>query len=382
MKENIEIFEEFHKDASSNARVGVLNLPHGRVRTPSFMPVGTLATVKAMTKDMLEELGFDIILANTYHLNLRPGIEVIKNAGGLHGFTGWQRNFLTDSGGFQVFSLSRLRKITEEGIKFQSHIDGSCHLFTPENVVNLQTGFNSDIQMQLDVLSPYGSSKKETQEHLDITINYMKRAFAAWLGTDSSYNGSLFPIMQGGFYKDLREQSLQAILEHSPRGIAIGGLSVGEPEDVYNEFLSFSTSIIPREKPVYVMGIGTPEYILEAVKNGVDLFDCVLPSRNARNGNLFTFDGPISIKQKRYELDNDPIDLRCNCAVCRRYSKAYLRHLFKSKEILYSTLATYHNLAFLSNLMFKIRDAIKKDKFMHFYNTFLKIYNGNKVAED
>lgn len=373
-KEDIEIYSLIHKDEMSCARCGILKLPHGIVHTPAFMPVGTHATVKAMRKDDLEELGFDIILANTYHLHLRPGASIVENAGGLHGFTGWQRNFLTDSGGFQVFSLSRLRRITSEGIKFQSHIDGSYHMFTPEGVVRLQERFNSDIQMQLDVLSPYGSSKKETLEHLKLTINYMGRAFDAWHNTKSSYEGSLFPIMQGGFYKDLRMQSLESILEFSPRGIAIGGLSVGEPKEVYNEMLNFSASIIPKEKPIYVMGIGTPQYILEAVKNGVDLFDCVLPSRNARNGNLFTFNGPISIKQKRYESDSNPIDLRCNCSVCRRYSRAYLHHLFKSKEILYSMLATYHNLAFLSNLMFKVRDAIQKNRFMHFYNTFLNVY--------
>ena len=374
MKEDIQIFTLLHEDACSKARTGVLTLPHGRVSTPCFMPVGTHATVKAMRKDDLAELGFSLILANTYHLHLRPGLDVIKNAGGLHGFTSWRGNFLTDSGGFQVFSLSRLRKITEEGVKFQSHIDGSYHMFTPESVVAIQAGFNSDIQMQLDVLSPYGSSKNETETHLKTTINYLNRSFKTWQDTPASYQGTLFPIMQGGFYKDLRQQSLDAIMECNPRGIAIGGLSVGEPKDVYNEFLAFSSSIIPRSKPIYVMGIGTPQYILEAVKNGVDMFDCVLPSRNARNGNLFTFNGPISIKQTQYEKDNNPVDLRCNCAVCRQYSKSYLRHLFKSKEILYSILATYHNLAFLSNLMFKIRDAIQKDRFMHFYNTFLKIY--------
>ncbi len=373
-KEDVKIYSLLHKDEGSDARCGILQLPHGTVRTPAFMPVGTHASVKAMRKDDLEELGFDIILANTYHLHLRPGASIIENANGLHGFTGWQRNFLTDSGGFQVFSLSRLRKITSEGIKFQSHIDGSTHIFTPESVVRLQEAFNSDIQMQLDVLSPYGSSKKESAEHLATTINYMDRAFNEWHNTSPSYQGSLFPIMQGGFYKELRMQSLEAILEHSPRGIAIGGLSVGEPKEVYNEMLAFSASIVPKAFPIYVMGIGTPQYILEAVKNGVDLFDCVLPSRNARNGNLFSFNGPISIKQKRYERDNNPIDLRCNCSVCRRYSRAYLHHLFKSHEILYSMLATYHNLAFLSNLMFKIRDAIQKDRFLRFYNTFLNIY--------
>jgi len=374
MKNEKNIFSLLHKDALSFARTGLLHLPHGDVRTPAFMPVGTNATVKAIRKEDLELLGFDIILANTYHLHLRPTSSIIENAGGLHGFSGWQRNFLTDSGGFQVFSLAKLRKVSDEGVRFQSHIDGSYHMFSPEGVVEEQARFNSDIQMVLDIMSPYGKTKQEAEKDLEFTINYMKRAFSTWRSLSSSYHGSLFPIMQGGFYKDLRQRSLDAILEEEPRGVAIGGLSVGEPTEVYNEFLEYSSSIIPKHLPVYVMGIGSPEYILEAVKNGVDLFDCVLPTRNARNGNLFTFNGPISIKQNRYKLDNNPIDLRCNCAICRRYSRSYLHHLFKTKEILYSMLASYHNLAFLSNLIFKIRDAIQKDKFMHFYNTFLKIY--------
>lgn len=374
MKEDRNIFTCLHKDSFSRARTGFLQLPHGRVRTPAFMPVGTSAAVKGMTKDSLTELGFDIILANTYHLNLRPGEQVIRNAGGLHGFTGWTKNFLTDSGGFQVFSLSKLRKITEEGVKFQSHIDGSARLLTPESVVRLQEGFNSDIQMQLDICSPFGITKKETERDLNITINWLDRAFAAWHKTPAHYEGALFPIMQGGFFKDLREKSLEAILKHNPRGIAVGGLSVGESEELYKEFLQFSVSIIPEEKPVYIMGIGTPQYILEAVKNGVDIFDCVLPSRNARNGSLFTRQGAISIKKSEFEFDLSPIDRQCNCNVCRQYSRSYLRHLFRSKEILYSVLATYHNLAFLNNMIFEIRDAILNDCFGEYYETFLKNY--------
>ncbi len=374
MKEEKDIFTTIHEDAYSRARTGILQLPHGEVLTPAFMPVGTAASVKAMTKDWLGEIGFQIILANTYHLFLRPGIEVIKAAGGLHGFSGWKKNFLTDSGGFQVFSLSKLRKITEAGVKFQSHIDGSSCFLSPEIAVELQTGFNSDIQMQLDICSSYGITKAETLSDLKITMNWLDRAFAAWNKTGSLYDGALFPIVQGGFFEDLRLQSLEAILKHKPRGIAIGGLSIGEPKEKYLEFLEFTAKQIPRKKPVYVMGIGTPDYILEAVKNGVDLFDCVLPSRNARNGSLFTHKGAISIKRKEYEFDFSPIDEKCNCKVCRQYGKAYLRHLFRTKEILYSMLATYHNLYFLHNMVCDIRKAIETDSFNTYYENFLKTY--------
>ena len=373
MKEKKEIYRLLHKDANGRARTGVLELPHGQVLTPAFMPVGTGASVKAMTKDDLNE----IILANTYHLFLRPGIEVIEQAGGLHGFLGWTKNFLTDSGGFQVFSLSKLRKITEEGVRFQSHIDGSSRFLSPEIAVKLQTGFNSDIQMQLDICSAYGISKAETLVDLKITMNWLDRAFNAWHDSPETYEGALFPIIQGGFFEDLRLQSLEAILKHDPRGIAIGGLSIGEPKDLYSEYLAFTAKHIPAEKPVYVMGIGTPDYILEAVKNGVDIFDCVLPSRNARNGSLFTHTGAISIKRKEYEFDFTPIDLHCTCKVCRQYTRAYLRHLFRTKEILYSMLATYHNLAFLYNMIQDIRNAIQNDSFTKYYNAFLKNYRND-----
>ena len=361
MKEKKEIYRLLHKDANGRARTGVLELPHGQVLTPAFMPVGTGASVKAMTKDDLNEIGFQIILANTYHLSLRPGIEAIEQAGGLHGFSGWTKNFLTDSGGFQVFSLSKLRKITEEGVRFQSHIDGSSRFLSPEIAVKLQTGFNSDIQMQLDICSAYGISKAETLADLKITMNWLDRAFKAWHNSPETYEGALFPIIQGGFFEDLRLQSLEAILKHDPRGIAIGGLSIGEPKDLYSEYLAFTAKHIP------------------AVKNGVDIFDCVLPSRNARNGSLFTHTGAISIKRKEYEFDFTPIDRHCTCKVCRQYTRAYLRHLFRTKEILYSMLATYHNLAFLYNMIQDIRNAIQNDSFTEYYNAFLKNYrNDNK----
>lgn len=376
MKERKNIYTLLHQDAGSAARTGVVSLPHGTVQTPAFMPVGTAATVKGMTKDDLHEIGFEIILANTYHLFLRPGLEVIKQAGGLHGFSGWNKNFLTDSGGFQVFSLSQLRKITEDGVTFQSHIDGSKQFLSPEIAVQVQAGFNSDIQMQLDICSPYGISKRETEKALVLTTAWAQRAMQEWEKTDGSYQGSLFPIVQGGFFEDLRIRSIESIMELDPHGIAIGGLSVGEPEDVYKAFLAFTAAHIPKNKPLYVMGIGTPDYILEAVKNGVDLFDCVLPSRNARNGNLFTRTGPLSIKKREYEFDFGPIDPTCSCKVCRNYSRAYLRHLFRSKEILYSMLATYHNLAFLHRMVGEIREAITQDRFSEYYCGFLKEYYG------
>lgn len=375
MRERKNIYTLLHQDAGSAARTGVIRLPHGTVQTPAFMPVGTAATVKGITKDDLHEIGFEIILANTYHLFLRPGMDVIKQAGGLHGFSGWDKNFLTDSGGFQVFSLSQLRKIKEEGVTFQSHIDGSRQFLSPEIAVQVQAAFNSDIQMQLDICSPYGIPKKETEKALTLTTAWMHRAVREWDQTEG-YEGSLFPIIQGGFFEDLRLRSIESIMECDPHGIAIGGLSVGEPEDVYKEFLAFTAAHVPKHKPLYVMGIGTPDYILEAVKNGVDIFDCVLPSRNARNGNLFTRTGPISIKKKEYEYDFGPIDPSCSCKVCRNYSRAYLRHLFRCKEILYSMLATYHNLAFLHRMVAEIREAITADRFSEYYRRFLKDYYG------
>ena len=375
MRERKNIYTFLHQDAGSAARTGVIRLPHGTVQTPAFMPVGTAATVKGITKDDLHEIGFEIILANTYHLFLRPGMDVIKRAGGLHGFSGWNKNFLTDSGGFQVFSLSQLRKIKEEGVTFQSHIDGSRQFLSPEIAVQVQAAFNSDIQMQLDICSPYGIPKKETEKALTLTTAWMHRAVREWDQTEG-YEGSLFPIIQGGFFEDLRLRSIESIMECDPHGIAIGGLSVGEPEEVYKEFLAFTAAHVPKHKPLYVMGIGTPDYILEAVKNGVDIFDCVLPSRNARNGNLFTRTGPISIKKKEYEYDFGPIDPSCSCKVCRNYSRAYLRHLFRCKEILYSMLATYHNLAFLHRMVAEIRDAITADRFSEYYRRFLKDYYG------
>lgn len=372
---DLKFFEIKHESSDGKARTGILHLPHGDVQTPVFMPVGTNATVKAMPKNFLEEIGFEIILANTYHLYLRPGADLIQKAGGLHGFSKWNKNFLTDSGGFQVFSLSKLRKITDEGVKFQSNIDGSYHFFTPENIVQTQTKFNSDIQMQLDVCTGFNEDRKTAEKALKVTSNWLLRAKKEWeIQKENGYKGILFPIVQGHFFEDLRKQSAEFVSSLDMPGIAIGGLSVGEPHEEFVHFMNFTCDCLPREKPKYVMGIGTPEYILDAVQSGVDMFDCVLPTRNARNGSYFTRRGPLSIKQERWAYDFSPVDSECDCMVCKTYSKAYLRHLFKSQEILSSILASYHNLYFLNNLVKEIRNAINENRFEEYRKNFLEKY--------
>lgn len=373
------IFDIKHESTDGKSRTGVLHLPHGDVQTPVFMPVGTNATVKALTKDDLDEIGFEIILANTYHLYLRPGSDIIEQAGGLHGFSGWKKNFLTDSGGFQVWSLSKLRKITEEGALFSSNIDGSRHMFTPEKVVDIQTQFNSDIQMQLDVCTGWGEDKKSAIHALEITKNWLKRAKQEWIQKrDSGYKGILMPIVQGNFFEDLRIQSAEFVTGMELPAIAIGGLSVGEPPEVFASMLDFTVNYLPKEKAKYVMGIGTPDYILDAVHSGIDMFDCVLPTRNARNGSYFTRDGNLPIKQERFAHDFGPLDPECNCKVCRTYSRAYLRHLFKEQEILGSMLASYHNLYFLHHMMKEIREAIQENRFEEYRTNFLKRYHSDK----
>lgn len=375
------IFTIKHKCVDSRARTGVLSLPHGQVQTPVFMPVGTNAAVKAISKDELEEIGFEIILANTYHCYLRPGSALIGEAGGLHGFSGWKRNFLTDSGGFQVFSLSKIRKLMDEGVRFQSTVDGSYHLFTPESVVRTQADFNSDIQMQLDVCSAYGVERKEAESALKRTHDWLCRAVDEWhrVQDERGYKGILFPIVQGNFFEDLRKASAEFVSAQDLPGIAVGGLSVGESPDVFAEFLQYTVQYLPEEKPKYVMGIGTPQYILEAVADGIDMFDCVLPTRNARNGSYFTHSGMLSIKQERFTRDFGPIDRECTCKVCQNYSRAYLRHLFKSQEILSSMLASYHNLYFLNNFVREIRNAIEADRFKEYRAAFLARFESGDI---
>lgn len=369
-------FIEHHRSKDSLARIGELSLPHGKVQTPAFMPVGTNATVKAVPPEDLAAMGFKIILANTYHLYLRPGHELIRESGGLHGFSGWGGNFLTDSGGFQVFSLSPLRKISEEGVSFRSHIDGSKHFLSPEKVVEVQAAFNSDIQMQLDICSPWGEEEKKSRIAMVRTHAWAERAKTRWLKAkeEENYQGLLFGIVQGSFYKDQRLESARRTMDLDLPGIAIGGLSVGEPKDVFVDLLAHTASAIGMEKPRYLMGIGTPDYILEAVRNGIDLFDCVYPTRTARNGLLFTSQGQITIKKAQYERDFSPIDPECSCPVCLNHSRSYLRHLYRNGEILYSILATRHNLHFLGDLVRKIRLAILQDRFEAFRADFLARY--------
>lgn len=376
------------QDQETRARIGRIRLPHGDFATPAFMPVGTNATVKAIPPEALSEIGFRIILANTYHLLLRPGPDVIRAAGGLHGFTGWRGNFLTDSGGFQVFSLSALRKIGEEGVKFRSHIDGSARFLSPEIAVEIQTAFNSDIQMQLDVCSPWGCERKETERALVLTSAWARRADLRWKRAmeEEGYRGKLFGIIQGGFFKDLRARSAEELLELDLPGYAIGGLSVGEPFETFADMLDSCATLLPSDKPRYIMGIGTPEYILEAIAQGVDIFDCVFPTRTARNGLWFTSRGPLAIKKARFEFDFSAPDPECSCKVCRNHSRSYMRHLFRCDEILHAMLASYHNLFFLDELVRKARAAIAEDRYRTFHEAFLRGYasgiDGGGPAKD
>jgi len=372
------IYNVVSRDKNSSARTGILQLPHGTVSTPVFMPVGTNGTVKAITPEDLKEIGFEIILSNTYHLYLRPGLDVLESAGGLHRLMAWERNILTDSGGFQIFSLSSMRKLSSEGALFRSHIDGSSHLFSPEKTVDIQCTIGSDIQMQLDVCSGWGSSYKESEKALSITTEWLGRAKKRWDEKQAQgYKGSLFSIVQGNFFQDLRQRSAEACIAADTPGIAIGGLSVGEPTEAFNEMLCITAALLPDEKPRYVMGIGTPEYILNAIENGIDMFDCVMPTREGRNGRVYTRKGPLSIKKHENRLDFMPIDKECGCKVCRQYSRAYLRHLFKTQEILCSMLASYHNLYFLHQLVVEARRAIEENRFHEFKKEFLSQYKGD-----
>lgn len=365
------------RDPGSAARNGIMKLPNGEVHTPVFMPVGTNGTVKAIKHSTLETMGYKLILGNTYHLYLRPGTDLVESAGGLHPFSGWRGNILTDSGGFQVFSLAQFRKIREEGVKFRSHIDGSYHLFTPENVVDFQVQLNSDIQMPLDVCTPPGISEKEALSALIMTSKWAQRARNQWLQRRDNYQGVLFGIIQGNFFHHLRERSLSELVELDLPGYAIGGLSVGEDPAVFREFLHATAEKMPEDKPRYVMGIGTPDYMLEAVSAGIDMFDCVFPTRVARNGACFTDQGLVALKKEIYKNDFQPLDPDCDCEVCRTYSRAYLRHLFKASEILGPMLVTEHNLYYLARFMERIRKSIAQGKFAEFKKSY-----GNRFTRD
>jgi queuine tRNA-ribosyltransferase len=350
----------------TGARAGVMQTDHGEILTPIFMPVGTVGTVKAVTQQQLSlEVQAQIILGNTYHLYLRPGIEVLEAAGGLHKFNGWQKPILTDSGGYQVFSLAANRKITEEGVVFQSHIDGSKHLFTPESVMDIQRSIGADIIMAFDECPPYPSEYSYAKKSMELTHRWLERCMKRLAETPDKYGytQNLFPIIQGSTFKDLRVASSEFIASTNCVGNAIGGLSVGEPEDMMYEYTSLCTDNLPANKPRYLMGVGTPWNLLECIDRGVDMFDCVMPTRNGRNGMLFTSEGVINIKNKKWASDFSPIDTGIPCHSSNYYSKAYLRHLFVADEILGLQIASIHNLAFYLWLVGEARKQILDNNF-------------------
>ncbi|HDJ1467639.1 TPA: tRNA guanosine(34) transglycosylase Tgt [Clostridioides difficile] len=355
----------------SGARLGRLHTPHGIIETPIFMPVGTQATVKSMTPEELKEIGSQIILSNTYHLYMRPGHELIKRAGGLHKFMNWDKPILTDSGGFQVFSLGPLRKIKEEGVEFRSHLDGSKHFLTPEKAMEIQNALGSDIMMAFDECAPYPSDREYVKNSLERTTRWLKRCKDAHNNTDKQ---ALFGIIQGGMYKDLREQSAKEITNIDLPGYAIGGLSVGEPKPLMYDVLEHTTPLMPKDKPRYLMGVGSPDDLVEGVIRGVDMFDCVLPTRIARNGTAMTSQGKVVVRNATYAEDFTPLDPECDCYACKNYSRAYIRHLIKANEILGARLITTHNLHFLLNLMKQIRQAIMEDRLLDFRNEFFAKY--------
>ena len=356
------------------ARSGILALPKGSIETPLFMPVGTNGTVKAISQRNLEEIDVKLILGNTYHLYLRPGLEVIRSAGGLHKFIGWRRNILTDSGGFQVFSLARLRKLSTEGVTFQSHIDGSTHLFTPESVIDAQLTFGSDIAMPLDVCTQSGISFEEAKSAMESTELWLRRSLDH-LGNDET-RMAVIGIVQGNFFPDLRTESAKRTTGFDLPGYAIGGLSVGEPFAQFEDLLGHTSRLLPDDKPKYLMGIGTPDYILTAIEHGIDMFDCVYPTRTARTGTVLTFRGPVNLKKAVYANRNDPIEVDCTCTACRSHSRAYIRHLLKSDEIYGLMLTTEHNLVFLRTLVDRARLAIERNEFLPFKDRVLSDYQG------
>lgn len=365
-------FEIKKIDKKTGARLGVMHLPHGDVETPVFMPVGTQATVKSMTPEELkDEVKSHIILSNTYHLYLRPGHELIREAGGLHKFMNWDRNILTDSGGFQVFSLGDLRKITEEGVEFRSHLNGSKHFISPEKSMEIQNALGSDIMMAFDECAPYGASYDYVQKSMRRTTRWAKRCKEYHKNTQ---NQALFGIVQGGFFKDLRKESAKELAKLDFPGYAVGGISVGEPKEEFLDILRYTTPLLPENKPRYLMGVGSPDYLIEAAISGIDMCDCVMPTRMARNGTALTHFGQVNLLNACHAKDFTTLDKECDCYTCKNYTKAYIRHLFKAKEILGARLLSIHNLRFLVNLMENVREAIKQDSLLEFREEFYKKY--------
>lgn len=347
------------------ARAGEIYTDHGIVKTPAFMPVATQGSVKCVNQHILKEIGTDIILSNTYHLYLRPGVQVIHKVGGLHKFISWEKPILTDSGGFQIYSLSEYRKVSEEGVLFRSHIDGSLHNFTPEDIIDIQRVIGADFIMVLDECVEYPSEKEKIKNSNDLSMRWAERCLKKFQTSSSfyDYEQNLFGIVQGGIYEDLRIESASFLMNLNFSGYAIGGLAVGEPIEKMYEIVELCADILPVDQPRYLMGVGTPENLLEAIERGVDLFDCVLPTRNGRNGSFFTNNGVITITNARYRFDTMPVDEKCHCYTCRNYSRAYLRHLFMSKEILGLELASIHNLYYYQWLINNARNAIMQNRF-------------------
>ncbi|MCL2670358.1 MAG: tRNA guanosine(34) transglycosylase Tgt [Syntrophaceae bacterium] len=365
-------------DPGCSARLGKITTPHGEIDTPAFMPVGTQGTVKAMTPEQLRSLGAQIILGNTYHLDLRPGHELIARLGGLHRFMNWPGPILTDSGGFQVYSLGGLRSITEDGVTFQSHLDGSRHLLTPEEAIAIQEALGSDIMMCLDECISYPAERPAAEAALERTTRWARRC----RDRKQQQDQLLFGIVQGGVYPDLRRRSVEQLVSLGFDGYALGGLSVGEPKEEMCECLATATPLLPADRPRYLMGVGTPEDLVEAVYQGIDLFDCVMPTRSARNGLLFTNQEKVVIKNARYRDDSTAIDSECDCYTCRNYSRAYLRHLYMAGEILAMVLNTIHNLRHYLRLMEQIRDAIREGRYRAFHDGYLQRRKGALACEN
>lgn len=362
------------RDPHCSARCGRLFLPHGEVETPIFMPVGTQATVKALSQEDLRMIGAQIILGNAYHLYLRPGTETLELAGGIHGFMNWERPVLTDSGGFQVFSLSALNKITPEGVHFQSHLDGSRHFFTPEKAIDNQISIGADIMMCFDDCTAFPVTREKAEKSMRMTHAWAIQCKARWKERDASQQ-ALFGIVQGSVFEDLRRESAQGLVSLDFPGYAIGGVSVGESKEEMIQAVEWAAPHLPEEKPRYLMGVGPPEDILNAIERGVDMFDCVMPTRNARNGSLFTSTGKVNIKNARYARDFGPPDAACACPVCTTYTRSYLHHLYRAKEILSLRLNTLHNLFFMLQLADSARKAIRDGRFLEFKRSFLQTYS-------
>jgi len=369
-----------HKDKFSKARSGLINTSHGIIETPIFMPVGTQGTVKAVNQSqLLNDIKAQIILGNTYHLYLRPSLDILQNAGGLHKFMNWHKPILTDSGGFQIFSLNELRKFEKDGVTFKSHLDGSKHHFSPEKAIAIQRIIGSDIMMVLDECTPYPCDYEYAKRSMNMTSEWAIKNKTAFDNTESLYGHQqfLFGIIQGSIYKELREKSVHDLLKLDFDGIAIGGLAVGEPINEMYEIINFTTDLLPDNKPRYLMGVGRPENILESIERGVDMFDCVMPTRNARNAYLFTINGIVSMRNSAYKNDFTPVDANCNCYTCKNYSRAYLRHLFNAKELLAYQLATIHNLTFYLNLISEARKNIFNDTYTDWKNQII-----NKLSKN